>query len=191
MEQNKFQHCDFHLQKPVSNKDTSSVRCFPGAGWWHTLLIPPPYTGMRWKPFILVIQKSGEKNCYIMRTSSPLTPLFTLTKWQKRGERKDVFENGDKRVSVSLTHLPKGVIREHNSILLLILWLCPSARNLYPPLVLQQLFEKMAAVLIIQATWGMKCLLPQRIKMHSLDQNKCHLNPLLDRPKTNFHYFGQ
>lgn len=33
-----------------------------------------------------------------------------------KNERKDIFENVDKRLSVSLTHLTKGVIRELNSI---------------------------------------------------------------------------
>lgn len=35
---------------------------------------------------------------------------------KKRKGRKDIFENVDKRPSVSPTRLPKGVVRELNSV---------------------------------------------------------------------------
>lgn len=47
----------------------------------------------------------------------PLPNLFLHAHGrQKREKRKDIFENVDKRLSVSLTHLPKGVIRELSSV---------------------------------------------------------------------------
>lgn len=131
----------------MSNKGTSSVRHLARAGWWHTSFIPPPFIGMGWKPFILVIQKSWEKNSYIMRTPSRLIPPFLHTHgWQKREERKDVFENEDKRVSVSLTHLPKGVISVHNSILLLIL-------QRSPPLTLLLYSQSFSSSASLAALW--------------------------------------
>lgn len=52
-----------------------------------------------------------------MRPPSPPHSLFLHTqRRQKQEERKDIFENVDKRLSVSPTRIPKGVIRELNSV---------------------------------------------------------------------------
>lgn len=70
----------------------------------------------------LTAGRTQENNLH-NETPPPPPPALLLLSFKrslgrhKREERRDISETVDKRMSVSLAHLPKGLIREFNGVL--------------------------------------------------------------------------